>query len=102
MKFKPRLTKSFLSIYFLFSSALEYRLSNPATASVVNGDIFQYADNEYNNAHQYPPSSGNNATMMGGGGGGRPSQIQVDFIQKMIDEAMEENRYDILLNLSDW
>lgn len=40
--------------------------------------------------------------MMGGGGGGRPSQIQVDFIQKMIDEAMEENRYDILLNLSDW
>lgn len=69
--------------------AVEFRLSNPGTASVVNGDIFQYGDNDYADGHH--PSSGSDAPMMGGGG--RPSQIQVDFIQKMIDEAMEENRY---------
>ena len=69
---------------------MEYRLSNPPSASIVNGDIFQYD----NNAEQFISSLSNaqQNSHHHAMGGGRPPQIQVDFIQKMIDEAMEENR----------
>jgi len=53
--------------------------SNPHTASIVNGEIFQYG-------------GGSDASSVGMTTTSRPPQIQVDFIQKMIDEAMEENR----------
>eukprot|EP00111_Clytia_hemisphaerica_P012931 TCONS_00037976-protein len=62
----------------------EFRnMSGPNTASIVNGEIFQYGEIPMDTQ----PIGPGGAT-----GPGRPSQIQVDFIQRMIDEAMEDNR----------